>query len=334
MIDVATPEHIDRPFDEGESAARDWQDIAGQGDALLRSDGLADWVQPIDWDTFWAADTVDQEWLIEPIIPAGRQIATFSRAKTGKSLLALDAAAALATGRPILGCLPREPVDVAYFDMEMTEDDVRERLEDLGYGPDIDLSRLHYYLLPSLPPLDTDLGGQVLEAIAQRWNIRLAVVDTMARAVAGEENHSDTYRHFYRYSGRRLKVMKVALWRLDHGGKDLTQGQRGSSAKEDDVDVVFQLTVNADIVTLKRTHSRVPWVPAEIQLQRHTEPLRHVLATGLWPEGTRELADLLDKLDIPIDASSRTAGETLKRAGHGRRNTLIIAALKWRKQRP
>lgn len=293
---------------------------------------LADWAAPVDWGAFWAGEAIEQEWLVEPIIPARRQVAIYSAAKCGKSLLALDAAAALATGRPLLGATRTQPLHVVYVDLEMTEDDVRERLEDMGYGPDTDLSRLHYYLLPSLPSLDSDLGGQVVEAIARRYDARLVVVDTMARAVAGAENESDTYRDFYRHTGKRLKAAGVALLRLDHAGKDPTAGQRGSSSKADDVDVVFRMTAIDAGFKLRRTHSRVPWVPIEIELARHGSPLRHTLTTGLWPDGTREVAALLDQLAVPLDARTAEAVRTLAAAGHGKRRQVVIAALKWRAQ--
>lgn len=156
----------------------------------------------------------------------------------------------------------------------------------------------------------------------------------MARAVNGDENVSDTYRNFYRHTGRRLKAAGIALLRLDHGGKDPTQGQRGSSAKEDDVDVVFRLTPVDDGLTLKRTHSRVPWVPAEVNLRRDDEPqLRHTLAAGLWPEGTKDVAGLLDRHTIPVDATASVAGQVLRSVGEGRRKQVVVAALKWRRER-
>jgi len=295
---------------------------------------LAGWCAPLDWSTFWDNEGPKREWLIEPIVPTGRQVEVFSRAKVGKSLMALDLAAALATGRSVLGSRPGQRVDVVYIDLEMTEDDIRERLADLGYGPDIDMAKLHYYLLPSLPPLDSDLGGQVVEAIATRCSAVLVVIDTMARAVTGDENLSDTYRDFYRHTGRRLKAAGVALLRLDHGGKDATAGQRGSSAKADDVDVVFQLTGDGDVFNLKRTHSRIPWVPADVQLRRETDPtLSHVVAEGLWPAGTRETADDLDRYDVPLVANAPRAVAALKAGtGQGRRREVVIAALKWRRE--
>ena len=295
---------------------------------------LASYVDPIDWDTFWAAETPEQEWFIEPIVPKGRQVAVYSKPKAGKSLVTLDAVAARATGRPVLGQRPTPPVDVVYIDQEMTEADLRERLSDLGYGPDTDLSHLHYYQLVALTPLDTELGGLELEAIAKRWNAELVVLDTMARVVSGDEDKADTYRAFYRHTGRRLKAAGIALLRLDHGGKDPTMGQRGSSAKADDVDVVFQLVEVDDGINLKRTHTRIPWVPAEVNIRRAVEPqLHHTLTDGLWPDGTRQVADLLDNLDVPLDARTVDADRALKASGHGRRKQVVIAGLKWRRER-
>ncbi|MHB1928976.1 MAG: AAA family ATPase [Acidimicrobiales bacterium] len=315
------------PWVDLAAAPEDGAHAPGDGE-----DDLAGWAQPLDWAAFWTADNPEQEWLVEPLIPARRQVAIYSTAKTGKSLLALDVAAGLATGRALLGATRAPPTDVVYLDLEMTGDDIRERLEDMGYGPDSDLSRLHYYLLPSLPSLDTDLGGQVLEAICRRYTAQLVVVDTMARAVTGDENESDTYRDFYRHTGRRLKAAGTALLRLDHQGKDPTAGQRGSSAKCDDVDVVFRLTAVDDGFKLRRTHSRVAWVPPEIDLVRHADPLRHVLATGLWPDGTKEIAQLLDELQVPLDARVADAMRALTGGGQGRRKQVVAAALKWRRR--
>lgn len=304
-----------------------------QGNGSLSNLARPPSLAPIDWSVFWTDVAPDHDWLIEPVVPAGRQVAIFSPAKAGKSLLALDVAAAAATGRTILGGASVEPVDVVYMDYEMTEEDLRERIEDLGYGPDSDLSRLHYYLLPLLPALNTPAGGQVFEAIVSRHCARLVVLDTMARVVQGEENSSDTYRDFYRFSGQMLKATGCALLRLDHAGKDREQGQRGSSAKNDDVDVVFELTAKGNAVTLKRTLSRVQWVPAEIRLERREDPLSHVLVDQVLPTGTAEIADDLTRLGVPLDATVDVAQDVLREAGKGRRRATVVAALKLRKQR-
>jgi len=295
---------------------------------------LARDISPIDWRSFWATDVPAEEWTIEPIVPKGRQVAIYSPPKGGKSLFALDAVAALSTGRSVLGQPARLARSVVYLDFEMTEDDVRERLVDLGYGPDDDLSRLAYYQLPSLPPLDTERGGRVLEEIIARHNPELVIIDTMARVVQGDENDAGTYTGFYAHSGIRLKRRGVGLLRLDHAGKDVNKGQRGSSGKADDVDCVFRLSLVEDKILLTRTHSRIPWVPAQVTLRRESDPvLRHVLVDGGWPAGTKATAESLDELGVPLDATLATAVRALKMAGKPRRRQVVGAGLRFRKLR-
>ena len=293
---------------------------------------------PIDWAKFWADETPSEEWLIKPVVAAGRSTALYASAKLGKSLLALDCCAALAAGRSVLGQPAQDPVAVIYVDMEMTAADLRERLVDLGYGPDDDLGLLAYYQLPALPPLDTELGGDLLTAMAVRHGALIVVVDTMARAVRGEENLADTYRNFYRYTGARLKAAGIALWRLDHAGKDPSAGQRGSSGKADDVDVVFKLEArDAHSMVLKRTHTRIPWVPVQVVVVREDEPfLRHTtsIEEDTWPAGTVDAANALDGHDVPLDATTETAMRTLRKADQGRRRAVVQAALRFRRNRP
>lgn len=293
----------------------------------------ADWRRALDWETFWMKEDRADEWTAEPIVPAGRIVAVHARAKVGKSLLLLDIAAAAATGASILGQPARDPVDVVYVDLEMSEDDLRERMEDLGYGPESDLGRLHYYRGGGLPPMDSPLGGDVIAAICEKWSARLLVVDTMARAVSGKENESDTYRNFHAHTGLKLRALGVSAVLVDNTGKDPLRGARGSSAKEDGVDVVFAISQPGEVLTLKCTHSRVPWVPAEVHVQREREPLlRHVLAPAAYPAGTAECAELLDKLEVPLDASRRAAETALNNAGQGRRHDVVAAALKYRRR--
>lgn len=312
-------------------------DFALDERAPWEEDHKADeWAQPIDWTDFWSTEPTTEDWLIEPIVAVGRQTAIYSLAKTGKSLLALEICAAAATGRSVLGYNPREPITVMYVDLEMTEADLRERLSDLGYGPDDDLSRLVYYQLPAWPPLDGDLGGTALTEAATRHGAALVVIDTMARAVKGAENDSDTYRDFYRHTGRALKAAGIALLRLDHQGKEAALGQRGSSAKADDVDIVFRL-VQLDQKTLKLTctHSRPGWVPSEVPLVRRVEPvLSHIVTEQAMPAGTHDCILALDELDVAIDATSTTALAALRQDGRGVRKAVVLAALKARQKRP
>ena len=288
---------------------------------------------PIDWDAFWKREAPDEDWLCEPLLARGRQTALFAAAKVGKSLLMLEVAAALATGRPALSHAGGEPIDVVYADYEMTEDDLYERLESLGYGPHDDLSHLHYYLLPTLAPLNTDVGGQDFVTICERHNAQAAVIDTFGRALEGEENANDTYLEFYRYCGLRLKQRGIALARLDHAGKDAAKGQRGGSAKDGDVDIVWSLEPMQDGLRMRRARARMSWVPERVSLRRTGDGrLRHlVVESATYLVGTQAMVELLERLDIPMSSSSRSAAKALREAGETGADGVIRSAQKFRK---
>ena len=159
----------------------------------------------------------------------------------------------------------------------------------------------------------------------------------MARVVDGDENSSDTYRDFYRHTGMRLKAANVALWRLDNAGKDAAKGQRGSSAKVDDVDVVWFLERSKDgEITLTCTHSRLRWVRPKLIFRLESDPelLRHVLTPHEYAAGSLECIHALDELEVPVDATLATAIAVLRQHGQGRRREIVSDAMRYRKQRP
>jgi hypothetical protein len=285
----------------------------------------------LDWASFLSEEDARGDWCVEPIIPAGGHVAIHATAKTGKSVLAADVAAAVATGRSVLGRPARDPASVLYVDMENPRSEIRDRMLSYGYTPASDLTNLHYLHMQNLPPLDTELGGAALADLADRYQAQLVVVDTVASSVYGPENDADTYRKFFRCSGRLLRARDVSLARLDHGGKDRTKGQRGSSAKNDDVDIVWAMSRVGDRITLKNTHSRSDLVPAEVRITRHREPLTaHVLEDDKFSEDVIDLAGLLDFYELPPDVTVRQALACLRQHGAGRRTDLVADAIRYR----
>ncbi|MGK2947427.1 MAG: AAA family ATPase [Acidimicrobiales bacterium] len=288
---------------------------------------------PVDWHALVDREHRSEEWAIPSVLPAGRQATIWAKRKTGKSLLVVDLVAAVASGRPVLGEEVARPKSVIYCDYEMTEDDLEERVIDgLGYEPD-ELGNLHYYLLPTLPPLDDYHGGKALMALVERHQAEVVVIDTISRAIAGEENSADTIRAFYRCTGSLLKRAGVSVLRLDHGGKESDRGERGSSAKGDDVDLAWELReMGGNEYLLKRSYSRISWVPESLKLRRETEPLRHVLAGDTWPAGTSTCAEHLGRLGVDACATVAAAQAALKAAEvTPRRKEIVSAAQRFRR---
>lgn len=305
-------------------------DVTSPADKIRARFPLVD--LPAIWDT-----EDDTEWLLYPLLPARRASVIYSAPKVGKSLLALEIAAALATGRSILGTTPDQPLRVLYVDYENDpRGDTVERLKAMGYHAD-ELNNLMILSYPVLAGLDTQQGSATFIEITNTYQPDLIILDTMSRAIDGEENENDTYLNFYRNVQLPLKKAGIALLRLDHTGKDETKGQRGGSAKSGDVDMVWHYQKISEITfRLQLDANRLPVQDQVLRLRREVAPLRHVVVGADQARQDRidEINKLLDAAGHDNQVGERTARDALKVLGKSAANDLLRDALKQRKQRP
>lgn len=289
--------------------------LDGAGQPVAGPDGAeaAPGLTPLDWTDVLEGEQPEPDWLAEPVVERGTSVVVYSPPKAGKSLLLLDVCARLAAGLPVLGHPAREPLRVLYLDAENTRADLAERLRamhvkaaDLG-------ARLVYLQFPALQPLDTAAGGAQVQALAREHRPDLVVLDTLARFVQGDENEAQTYADLYRHALLALKRLGIAVVRLDHAGKDVQKGQRGSSAKSADVDAVWRLAAGpGGTVDLVRDVSRNGHGAERVRLARLTDPLRHVPADGAHHRGgllsvgddieprLRAVVKALDDAEVPV----------------------------------
>ena len=273
----------------------------------------------LDWHTLWSEPTTE-EWIAEPLVPAGRLVALYSAPKVGKSLLMLEVAVRVSRGEGLFGYPePESPSVVLYVDFENDpRGDIRERLSAMGYGPD-DLGNLRYLSFPALAALDSEEGARQLVQVAESHAAALVVVDTISRAVRGPENENDTWLDFYRHTGVALKRAGLALIRLDHSGKDETKGQRGASAKSGDVDAVWRLSSLGDeSLRLECTDARFMVSEKVLDLRRESRPLRHVVdmlaSARVWAGKVSAAVADLDTLGVDASTGYRAAATQLRDA--------------------
>jgi hypothetical protein len=286
------------------------------------------WAHIIDWDDAFAAKPAQVEWLVEPLLERGTLNAWFGKPAAWKSLIALEASAALAAGHAVLGAPAAGPATVLYIDAENAVNDVVERLTAFGYAPG-DLKRLIYASFPELPALDTWAGGDRLLALAEQTGAALVIIDTTSRVIAGKENDADTFLQLYRNALVPLKQRGITVLRLDHPGKDADRGQRGSSAKDGDVDTVWHVDRISDTaVNFERRKSRSGHGAAALYLTRQFEPLRHEPGgTGVPPKAA-DILDALNRLGAPAGITNKKAQELLREGGERYRNDDIALALR------
>lgn len=317
-------------------------------DAEVLATILNDGVDPedpveLDWQALYDDDG-EEEWLIPGFLIAGRQHELAAPKKVGKSLLALEWAAALASGRAIFGRPAGEPVSVLYVDKENHPRlDVLARLEAFGYSA-AELANLHYFSFPPLV-LDTAAGGARLERLIDQFEPVLVVLDNFQRVTEGKENDADTVRAYYRHTVEMLKRHDVASLRLDNTGHENVHRSRGSSAKGDDVDAGYVLKEigredEGRRVTLELScpYQRGIGIAEKTKLTRvggDDGGLRHELTAGpSWPAGTAAAVELLNRLEVPLGVSRRAARKLMAAAGEtAARDLTLGAALRFRRER-
>lgn len=284
---------------------------------------------PVDWQAHWSSVTEEVNWLFPPILEAGTLNALFGPAGTGKSLLALDMAVEVV----------REGGTVCYIDDENRITDTVERLKAFGCSPQ-EIKDLLLFNFAGLPPLDTTEGGTHLAAVADHYKPDLIVLDTTSRMVEGDENASSTYLTMYRKSLVPLKARGVTVLRIDHAGKDPGRGQRGSSAKDGDVDTIWKLTLeDGDMLALERTKSRSGHGEGWISVQRIRTPYLHhdwqaLDRMPVTPQ-IEEWSARFDRWGIPLDAGRPTLRAAIaeRTSDNGNRvsTTLLALVAKYRK---
>ncbi|WP_055696528.1 AAA family ATPase [Streptomyces silaceus] len=307
----------------------------------------------LNWGTFFATDFGEIQLLPGKLMGPGQQITLVGDGKAGKSLFTQEWMWRMATGQSVLDDAPQPPVKVLYLDAENGQEQVQERFLSFGAGP-TNMGELRYASFPPLRPLDTAGGGADLLALVKATGADLVVIDTVSRFIGGPENDADTWLSLYRHTLLPLKRDRIASVRLDHFGKDRERGGRGSSAKTQDVDHVWELTYQGGgTLVLKRTHTRTGIGPDHFTLLRQAHRdgdnwalggTRHVLMTydnepgtdtGLAaiPGTVEHIVATLDRAGLPNDTGNRVAREKLAELQVPGGNNKIAEAVRRRKAR-
>lgn len=167
----------------------------------------------------------EQQWLIPDMIPASNVTILSGDGATGKSLLALQLAVAVATGGEWLGWTPQVG-RVAYVSAEDELDELHRRLDRMIP----DLSKLGYLEIVPLAGKDAVLAAPVgkegllsptplyaaLRRVIDRLNVDFLVLDTLADLFGGDEIRKIHARCFIAMLRRIALEQRVTIILLSH----------------------------------------------------------------------------------------------------------------------
>lgn len=271
----------------------------------------------IDWHQAFATDFSQIDWLPGRFMERGQQVAVVGPGKAGKSLFAAHWLWCAITGRSFLSDERRPPIRVLYLDRENSLRDIVTRMISLGANPAELAKGFDYRMFPRFSgALDASvIAAQELLHIVGASRPDVVVLDTVSRFIGGKENDADTWLQFYGRIHAPLKAIGVACVRLDHMGKDEERGSRGSSAKTQDVDHVWELvklgdrksydpasgveTIATDL-RMNRTHTRSGLGEDTFSLIRVGRRQKG----GMWVAGGTGHA-LADGASFPVDTDAR-----------------------------
>lgn len=197
-----------------------------------------------------------QPWLVDQWLPAGSLTFLYGPPKSGKSFVALDLAASVATGRlwaehstrqaPVLyvigegqGGMPARQSAWAEHNGASTND-----LDNLLWCP---------------RPVDLNERASVedLAQVAAREGVGMIVLDTFARCTAGaDENSTKDMGTVVHHLSVLQELTRACVLVVHHAGKDQSRGMRGSSVLLGAADVVLQASASKGQTTVRCTDAK------------------------------------------------------------------------------
>lgn len=201
-------------------------------------------IRVISLNDFLHMQFPERENILSPFLPEQGLCMIYAKRGIGKTHIALGIAYAVAIGGSFLKWFALKPRKVLYIDGEMPASVMQERLKKLSLMYDTPLPDSEYFHLitpdlqdDSLPDLSTKAGQALVEeAMGDSELLILDNISSLFRSI--EENDADSWQEIQEWLLRLRRKGKSVLL-VHHAGK--SGSQRGSSKKEDILDVVIVL---------------------------------------------------------------------------------------------
>ncbi|WP_363348290.1 AAA family ATPase [Methylocystis echinoides] len=188
-----------------------------------------------------------RDFLLGELLSTASRMLIIGETGVGKTLLALDMAAAIASGREFLGWEGRRKARVMYLDGELSQETFQERLNIVAdrYGEDIALfAYSREYLTTNnpeeMPAFNTPQGQEWLLREIEKVKPDLIVFDAIMSLMIGNMSEEESWSPMKELI-REITRRRVAQIWLHHTGHDANRGY-GTKTREWEMDTVAILT--------------------------------------------------------------------------------------------
>ena len=243
------------------------------GPPLIRGGRKRGQLNPLDIDAILRTPPIPIPWVIEPWIVRGDIVCNAGEPKVGKSLVALNLAAALVSNTPFLGALQvlGGPYRIMYADAENNEAMMSRRIRRLLVGLEMTggefpSESLRYFCEPGLK-LDDEAWYEEFVRVVDDFEPDFIFLDSLIRFHRGDENSNAAMSAFF---CDRIKPVatkyRAGIFMTHHLSKpgpnsysgDLCHRVRGASDILAAVDQLWTLELDTSGHLLLR-HERSRW---------------------------------------------------------------------------
>ena len=198
------------------------------------------------------------QWLIEDILESGTLGMLYGAPASGKSFLALDMGACVATGLDWHGNKVQQG-GVLYFVGEGLQGIIRRKEAwSISHETDLNYSMSFSTQFVDLNNLENSLPEFIEEIrkVSEQTEVKLLILDTLSRYYSGDENAAGDMNHFISVLDALRQEFGFAVLLVHHTGKDTSRGARGSSVLRAAIDTEIQVQKSNDAISITNTKQK------------------------------------------------------------------------------
>lgn len=241
------------------------------------------------------------DYVFYPCLPTQGICFIYAATGLGKTLFALNLAYAIAGGGNFLKYSCPKPRKVLYIDGEMPFNQLHSRLMQIAaHQGELDFEDNFNIITPDkvlpyrVPKIDEVAGQNIYNAIIEKYNFEVIVVDNISMLSSFDENKSNEWiiiQDWFLF----LRSMGKTVIPIHHAGKD-KNGYRGTSRMLDCADVAISLQPvtddNQDEALVNVKKFKIVYQKARLFGGKEALPYEVTLENGTWKYRSIEQCEL------------------------------------------